>query len=90
MTYAWAAAPHFQAADQPMITRAGFVFANSMCRFGVFTWLGVYIEQRYPLCPTGILRRTRRPSRELNLGDLKKLFDHELDDARPAICAGAG
>jgi predicted MFS family arabinose efflux permease len=32
----------------------GFVFVNSMFHSGVFTWLGVYIEQRYHLGPRGI------------------------------------
>jgi predicted MFS family arabinose efflux permease len=31
-----------------------YVFLNSMFHSGVFTWLGVYIERRYQLGPTGI------------------------------------
>ena len=32
----------------------GYVFVNSMFHSGVFTWLGVYLEQRYSLGPVGI------------------------------------
>ena len=32
----------------------GYVFVNSMFHSGVFTWLGVYLEQRYGLGPVGI------------------------------------
>ena len=32
----------------------GYVFANSMFHSGVFTWLGVYFEQRYGVGPVGI------------------------------------
>ena len=32
----------------------GFVLANSMFHSGVFTWLGLYFEQRYGLGPVGI------------------------------------
>jgi predicted MFS family arabinose efflux permease len=32
----------------------GYVLVNSMFHSGVFTWLGVYFEQRYGLGPTGI------------------------------------
>ncbi len=32
----------------------GYVFVNSIFHSGVFTWLGVYFEQRYGLGPTGI------------------------------------
>lgn len=31
-----------------------YVFVNSMFHSGVFTWLGVYLEQRYALGPVGI------------------------------------
>src|SRR3546814_8797618 len=32
----------------------GYVFVNSIFHSGVFTWLGVYFEQRYGLGPVGI------------------------------------
>lgn len=32
----------------------GYVFVNSLFHSGVFTWLGVYFEQRYSLGPIGI------------------------------------
>jgi predicted MFS family arabinose efflux permease len=32
----------------------GYVFVNSVFHSGVFTWLGVYLEQRYSLGPVGI------------------------------------
>jgi predicted MFS family arabinose efflux permease len=32
----------------------GYVLVNSMFHSGVFTWLGVYLERRYGLGPTGI------------------------------------
>ncbi|MAD70734.1 MAG: hypothetical protein CL538_09595 [Alcanivorax sp.] len=32
----------------------GYIFVNSMFHSGVFTWLGVYLEQRYSLGPVGI------------------------------------
>lgn len=32
----------------------GFVFVNSIFHSGVFTWLGLYFEQRYGLGPVGI------------------------------------
>jgi predicted MFS family arabinose efflux permease len=36
------------------LTTYSFVFLNSMFHSGIFTWLGVYIEQRYHLGPTAI------------------------------------
>src|SRR3546814_12229631 len=32
----------------------GYVFVNSIFHSGVFTWLGVYFEQRYGLGPVGL------------------------------------